>query len=155
MHLKSKKCFFMLPSVEHLGHNISAEGLRPTKEKVQAIVEALVPQNVTWLRAFLLNCYGKFIKNLSTLLGPLYKLLEEMTHWRWGKEQQVAFEQAKEQLTSSCVLVHFDPEKKVVLSCDTSPYGIGAILSHQTKEGEGLWHLLHIPSLQQKGSMPI
>ena len=32
--------------------------------------------------------------------------------------------------------MHFDPEKEIVLSCDVSPYGVGAVLSHQTEEGE-------------------
>ena len=138
MRLKRKKCSFMLPAVEYLGHNISAEGLRPTNEKIRAIVDAPVPQDVTQLRAFLglLNYYAKFLKNLSSLLAPLYKLLEKKTHWVWGKEQQEVFEAAKAQLTSTCLLVHFDPQKEVVLSCDASPYGVGAVLCHQTPEGE-------------------
>ena len=37
MRLKRKKCAFMLERVEYLGHQISAEGLQPTKEKVRAI----------------------------------------------------------------------------------------------------------------------
>ena len=79
---------------------------------------------------------GKFLRNLYSLLAPLYKLLERKTHWIWGKEQQIAFDKAKAQLTSSCLLMHFDPSKEVILSCDASPYGVGAVLSHQTEGGE-------------------
>ena len=69
--------------MEYLGHNISAEGLRPTNEKIRAITEAPVPKDTTQLRAFLglLNYYEKFLKNLSNLLAPLYKLLEKKTCW--------------------------------------------------------------------------
>ena len=30
----------------------------------------------------------------------------------------------------SDLLVHFNPSKEGVLSCDTSPYGLGAVISH-------------------------
>ena len=138
LRLKRKKCSFMLPAVEYLGHRISEKGLQPTDEKIRAITEAPVPQDATQLRAFLglINYYGKFLKNLSNLLAPLYRLLEKKTHWTWGEEQQHAFDSAKSQLTSSCLLCHFDPEKEVILSCDASPYGVGAVLSHVTVEGE-------------------
>ena len=61
MQLKRNKCAFMLKSVEYLGHNISAEGLRPTQEKVRAITDAPPPENLSQLRAFLalVNYYGK------------------------------------------------------------------------------------------------
>ena len=32
--------------------------------------------------------------------------------------------------------MHFDPEKEVILSCDASPYEVGAVLSHHTEEGD-------------------
>ena len=43
---------FMVPSVEYLGHHISAEGIRPTEDKKKAILEAPAPQNVSQLIYF-------------------------------------------------------------------------------------------------------
>ena len=74
MKLKSEECSFLLKEVEYLGHKISAQGLQPLMEKVQAIMEAPQPVNVTQLKSFLgmLNYYGKFLPNLLTHLAPLY-----------------------------------------------------------------------------------
>ena len=41
----------------------------------------------------------------------------------------------KELLHSAKLLVHYDPDKDIVLSCDASPYGVGAVLSHVMKDG--------------------
>ena len=75
--LKREKCRFMLPMMEYLGHQISADGLQPTDAKIKALKQAPIPRNVTQLKAFLglLNYYGKFVPNLSTLLAPLHTLL--------------------------------------------------------------------------------
>ena len=110
MRLKKNKCAFLLPQVDYLGHRISHSGLHPTKEKVRAIVEAPVPQNVSQLKSFLgmLNYYSKFLSNLSTVLAPLYNLLQKNAAWQWGMAQQTAFSEAKKLLVSSKVLVHFD-----------------------------------------------
>ena len=138
MRLKRSKCAFLLPAVEYLGHHISAEGLRPTQGKIRAIKDAPAPQDVTQLRAFLglVNYYGKFVGQLSSILAPLHKLLEAKTKWVWEGPQQTAFETAKERLTSAGVLAHFDHEQRIILSCDASPYGIGAVIAHQTPDGE-------------------
>ena len=137
LRLKQQKCHFLKPSVEYLGYNISAEGLRPTAEKVRAMAEAPTPQNVSQLRSFLglVDYYSKFLPQLSSLLAPLYKLLQKKSPWTWGPEQQKAFQEAKAQLTSSCLLVHFDPDRELILACDASPYGVGAVLSHRMDDG--------------------
>ena len=135
--LKRAKCKFMLPSVEYLGYHISGEGIRPTEEKRRAIVDAPVPQDVTQLKSFLglVNYYSKFLPCLSHTLAPLYRLLSKHQQWGWGPEQSAAFQKAKSQLASDLLLTHFDPSKKIVLSCDASPYGIGAVLSHMYEDG--------------------
>ena len=55
--------------------------------------------------------------------------------WTWGGKQDKAFRKVKKLLLSSEVLVHFDDHLPVILSCDASPYGVGAVLSHKMPDG--------------------
>ena len=87
----------------------------------------------SWLG--LLNYYSKFLPNLSATLAPLYDLLKSQSSWSWESSQQVAFSKAKELLTSASVLVHYEPDRELVLACDASEYGVGAVLSHHFEEG--------------------
>ena len=137
LRLKADKCEFLSSSVVYFGHRIDAEGLYPTPDKVEAIRQAPTPKNITELKAYLglLNYYNKFMPNLSTELVPLYKLLQKAAKWQWGKEEDSAFQKSKQLLLSSQLLVHFDPAKEVILCCDASTYGIGAVLAHCMSNG--------------------
>ena len=79
-------------------------------------------------------CYRKFISNLSSVLAPLNRLLQKGVTWTWGKEQKRAFIEAKGQLTSTSVLTHYDPQKTLLLSCNASPHGVGAVISHPLED---------------------
>ena len=137
MRLKKEKCKFLLPSVSYLGHVISSEGLQTDEAKVKAIVEAPEPQNIGELRSFLgmVNYYGKFLPDLATTLAPLYHLLRKHAHWRWRQKQRYAFHKVKDLLHSGRILTHFDDSLPLVLACDASPYGLGAVLSHVMPDG--------------------
>ncbi len=89
------------------------------------------------LRSFLglLNYYGKFIKNLSSILYPINQLLQANHKWEWTQECQEAFTEAKKQLTSSDVLTHYDPDLPINMAADASAYGIGAVISHVLPDG--------------------
>lgn len=52
-----------------------------------------------------------------------------------AESQAKAFQVAKNALTSSSFLTHYDPDWKLVFDCDASPYGVGAVLSHYWKDG--------------------
>ena len=136
--LKKEKCSFASTSVTYLGHTIDRDGIHPTPDKVQAVQQAPTPQNITELKAFLglLNYYGKFMPNLATTLSPLYSLLRESTRWRWGDKEEKAFEASKKLLLSSQVLTHYNPELQLVLACDASQYGVGAVLSQRYPDGQ-------------------
>ena len=137
LRLRKDKCVFMAPSVAYLGHRIDAQGLHPLPDKVRAIQEAPRPRNVSKLKSYLglLSYYSKFLPNLATVLAPLYGLLRRYEKWRWTRAHTRAFEQSKELLLSSQVLVHFDC-LEIRLACDASDYGIGAVLSHLMPDGE-------------------
>lgn len=127
----------MSEEVMFLGHKVDATGLHPVHEKVEAIKDAPTPSNVTELKAYLglLNYYNKFLPSLSTILAPVHKLLKKDTKLQWEDAQQTAFEKSKDMMQSAEVLVHYDPEKDIVLSCDASPYGLGVVLSHRMPDG--------------------
>ena len=137
LRLQRKKCQFMQTSVKYLGHVMDAHGLHPMPDKVQAIQDAPQPENVSQLKSYLglLSYYRKFIPNLSTLLTPLYALLKKDVPWSWQESEQHAFETSKQLLQSSQVLMHFDPDLELILSCDASNYGLGAVLSHKLPDG--------------------
>lgn len=132
LRLKVVKCQFM--KLECLGHRGDAEGFHPVEAKVEAIQEAPTPKIPTELTSFpgMLNFYGKFIPNLSSILEPLHSLLRKDVVWKWELEQQEAFDKAKNQLQSSDVLVHYDPEQELVVSWwyPSSPFGVSAVLAH-------------------------
>ena len=52
MRLTYDKRAFMLSAVEYLGHKISAKGLQPTDDKIQAINNVPVPTDVPQLKSF-------------------------------------------------------------------------------------------------------
>ena len=83
----------------------------------------------------MLNYYGKFIPNLSTIVHPLNNLLRRGTQWKWSTECKTAFGQTKQILASSQILTHYDPALPLRLAGDASAYGIGAVISHVLPDG--------------------
>jgi len=137
LRLKKSKCKFLVPSVTYLGHQIDAQGLHPVSDKVKAIQEAPEPWNVSALKSYLglLSYYSRFLPNMSSTLAPLYKLLKKKEPWCWSSTEREAFRDSKRLLLSSRVLVHFNPELSIVLACDASSHGVGAVLSHKMPDG--------------------
>ena len=138
LRLNRNKCFFLEPEVTYLGQRINKHGVSPVQEKVKAISDAPAPRTVSELRSYLgmINYYNHYLPQLSMVLNPLLRLLKKGTKWSWGKPQDEAFQKSKGMLQSSAVLVHYDASKELILSCDASPYGVGAVLSHQMADGK-------------------
>ena len=121
------KCKFTQRSVTYMGCVISAEGIFPTEKKVEVIKKAPRSENPTQLRAFLamINCHGTFSRNLSPILQPLNPLLQKDQEFLWFPQCEEAFNETKEFLSSSLVLVHYNPSRPVIFESYASQYGIG------------------------------
>lgn len=131
------KCQFMMEKVIYCGQCISRDGVQPVKEKVEAISKAPEPKNVSQLKSFLgmLNFYHRYLPKVATVLAPLHQLLQKGVQWSWGAKQKKAFAESKKLLLSADLLIHYDASKPLVLACDASPYGLGAVLSHKMEDG--------------------
>lgn len=136
LRCRLNKCSFAEPSVEYLGHVLSKDGIRKGS-RVDAIQKMPRPTDVSTLRSFLgsIQFYSKFISNVAMITEPLYKLTRKGVPWKWGDEQEKSFKLLKEKLLEETVLVHFNPNDELGISCDASSIGVGAVLFHRYKDG--------------------
>ena len=132
--LRRDKCQFMSREITYLGYIINAEGIYPSKEKFQALLDMPEPRSIAQLKSFL-GLVSRFLKDIATKLQPFYLMLRKNTQWRWGERERKLFEKIKDMLKKPLTLFHYDPTKKLQLSCDASEYGLGAVLT-QTFNGE-------------------
>ncbi|GBG80754.1 hypothetical protein CBR_g31309 [Chara braunii] len=128
-----EKCEFGRTKILYLGHEVSAEEIRPKDAKVASIRDRPRPQTVTEVRSFLGMCgyYRNFIKNYSTVTSPLTDLTRLDTLWDWSDECEGAFKRLKHALMNHEVLMVPDPQNLFIMTTDASQYGIGAVLAQQ------------------------
>ena len=107
---------------------------------MDAILKAPALRSVSELCSFLgmINDYGKFIANMSTLVHPLKTLLKTGQSWKWDQECENAFRAAKQQLNSSSVLAQYNSKLPIRLAEDTSCYRTGETNAGETNAGEYL-----------------
>ncbi|XP_054259844.1 uncharacterized protein K02A2.6-like [Macrosteles quadrilineatus] len=137
VRINAEKSEFFTESITFLGHKLSPDKIEPSDELTEAIKKAPRPTNLTQLRSYLglINYYGRFLPNLSTLLHPLYNLLNKDVKWDWTNLCENSFVQSKEMLLTNRVLMPFNPDLEIIVTADASPYGIGGLLSHRLADG--------------------
>ncbi|XP_038116792.1 uncharacterized protein K02A2.6-like [Culex quinquefasciatus] len=133
-----EKSEFLVKKIAYLGHQVSEKGLSPSEEKVKAIVDAPRPKDVSQLKSFLgmINYYSKFVPNLSVKLCPLYALLKKNVQFKWSAECESAFDKCKKLLLSHRLLELYNPDLPIVVVCDASLNGVGAVLCHRVGDVE-------------------
>ena len=94
---------FVLPSFMLVSQNepfLAEQLYLYLRQKMEAIVEANSPTNVTELKSYLglLNNHGNFLPTLATILHPLHDLLQKHRPWMWTEKCDSAFVKTKWQL---------------------------------------------------------
>ena len=157
LKLKPSKCSFLQKQITFLGHEVSAEGMRPGDLNLKGIAEMAPPANYTEVRRFLgmTGFFRQFIKNYARIAKPLNnihegeasKLKSEAVTLPPGALE--AFETLKMCCMTTPVLAFADFEKEFQLETDASSEGLGAMLLQ--KQEDGKWHPIAFGSRKLKG----
>ena len=121
LKLKPSKCSFFHQEIEYLGHQVSKDGIWPSKSNLRAIAEFAPPRMYTEIRAFLgmAGHYRHFIKNYARIALPLTdyhkgdsskKQEEDIV---LNKEVLEAFNTLKHSVQSAPILVYLDPKGSI------------------------------------------
>jgi len=111
--------------------------------KVAGMAEWPVPTTRKEVQSFLgfANFYRHFIEQFSHHAKPLFKLTKKDRKWGWGSEEQQAFNEIKNHITSSPILRFADDSKAFRIEADSSNFATGAVLSQQSSDNLK-WHPL-------------
>ena len=76
---RRKHIYIGVRVIKFLGHRLTAKGVEPDPEKVEAMAKLPMPSNVSLLRSLpdVLSYYRKFLPQMSTVARPLNKLLKK------------------------------------------------------------------------------
>ena len=104
-------------SVKFIGHELTKDGVKPDKSKIDAIHDMPAPTDVSGVRRFLgmVNCLGKFIPHLSDICKPISILTCKDVKFHWEHEQEAVFMKIKEAISQPPVLKFYDPTKELTI----------------------------------------
>ena len=96
--LNRDKCEFRVKEVIYVGHKLTAEGVKPDEQKVEAIKRMPPPEDKKGIERLLgiVNYLAKFIPNMSTITKLIGELLSGDVEFQWGEAQEKAFQEVKD-----------------------------------------------------------
>ena len=135
LYAKFSKCEFWLRKVDFLGHVVSKEGIHVDPSKIKAIESWKAPRTPTEIRQFLglAGYYRRFIQNFSKIAKPLTTLTQKGVTFKWGDNQDAAFQTLKKALCSAPILSLPEGTEDFVVYCDASNQGLGCVLMQRGK----------------------
>ena len=134
--INPEKCCFGCAEVSFLGHQLSAEGITPLTDKVQAIMDYPEPTSFKQLRRFdgLVNFYRRFIPNCAQLMQPLTDILRgKPKKFSFSDAARHAFASLKQAISNIAFIKYYEPQVPLSLTTDASDVAVGAVLQQFTQ----------------------
>lgn len=130
LKVRWNKCNFGYSSISLLGFQINKDGISPSPQKVETIQKLEIPKTLTHLRGFLGLCsyYRKFVKNFSARAASLNNLLKNDVPFIIGETEIAAINDIKQAISTTALLTHYEPKKKIRVEVDASKEGLGVAL---------------------------
>ena len=112
---------------------MNEKGIMVDPAKIITVMQWEVPKTPTEVRSFLglAGYYRRFIQYFYKIALSLTRLTKNTVAFSWGVEQQEAFEELQGWLCSAQVLTLLDGMEHLVVYCDASIEGVGAMLMHR------------------------
>jgi len=131
LYVKPGKCVWKTRKIGFLGVVIEPNRIEMEAKKVEGVLGWPEPKNVKDVRKFLglANYYRRFIKDFARVARPMNMLMRKDEKWRWGEEQQNAFNELKQVFMTKPVLAVLDLDKEFRVEADASNYATGGVLS--------------------------
>ena len=114
----SKKTEIGFAEIEFLGYTLSADSVRISEKRIEAIGKITAPKNFKGLQRLLgmFNYWKKYIPSYSKHTFNMRKLLRKDVSFVWSPECEAELTILKQCLTTDPILKPIDPNRDLVLS---------------------------------------
>ena len=103
--------------IPYMGNLVTADGLRPDPEKMEAVRNMPKPNDVKAVRRFcgFVNYLAKFLPRLADVLEPIQQLTHKEVPWQWQHEHDAEIEKVKQLVTQAPLLKYYNPEGELTV----------------------------------------
>jgi hypothetical protein len=143
LKVNAEKSIFGVDSITHVGFLVDANGARVDPMRTQSFRDMGEPTSIKGVQAVLgaMNYVRHFVPNFSVRAKPLTDLIgrkkqgERAPKFIWLPAAQAAFVDLKEAVINTSPLAFIDYAKEILICCDSSQFGAGAVLFQFDADG--------------------
>jgi len=130
MKLNPLKCAFGVSLGQFLGHVGSKRGIEPNPTQVKSLSAIQEPKTVRDVQSLAgkIAALGRFISRMSDRCKPFFQCIKQSASLEWGEEQNRAFRELKEYLSTSPVLSAPEDGEELFLYLAVSEVVVSGVL---------------------------
>nr|GEY73905.1 reverse transcriptase domain-containing protein [Tanacetum cinerariifolium] len=127
------------------------QGIHVDPAKIGSVKDWTSPKSPTEIRQFLglAGYYRRFIEGFLKIAKPVTKLTQKKVKFEWGDKQEAAFQLLKQKLCSAPILSLPEGSEDLIVYCDASNKGLGAVLMQREKDNITTDFVTKLPKLSQ------